>query len=90
MAENFVAPQLEALQSSAMFQQDCAPPQWSVTVCDISKEISPKRWIGHDGPILWPPRSPDVIPLDFFVWGYMKDLIYNTHCISSSLDKECS
>jgi hypothetical protein len=30
----------------------------------------PKRWIGRDGPTPWPPRSPDITPLDFLmgVW----------------------
>ncbi|EFN85682.1 hypothetical protein EAI_02991, partial [Harpegnathos saltator] len=30
------------------------------------------------GPIEWPPRSPDMNPLDFFFWGYLKDCIYKT------------
>ena len=25
---------------------------------------------------LWPPRSPDLTPLDFFVWGYIKDKVF--------------
>lgn len=25
---------------------------------------------------LWPPRSPDLTPLDYFVWGLVKDLGY--------------
>jgi len=29
----------------------------------------PNRWIERDGPIPWPPRSPDIIPLHFFLWG---------------------
>jgi hypothetical protein len=33
----------------------------------------PKRWIGRDGPTPWPPRSPDITPLDFF-----KDKVYST------------
>ena len=36
----------------------------------------PDRWIGCDGPILWLPRSPDITPLDFFLWGYVKDIVY--------------
>jgi hypothetical protein len=24
----------------------------------------------------WPPRSPDLTPYDFFLWGHIKDLIY--------------
>lgn len=26
----------------------------------------------------WPPRSPDLTPLDFFLWGYLKDKVYTT------------
>jgi len=28
------------------------------------------------GPIHWPARSPDLNPLDFFLWGYCKEDIY--------------
>lgn len=24
----------------------------------------------------WPPRSPDLNPLDYFLWGYLKDKVY--------------
>ena len=24
----------------------------------------------------WPPRSPDPTPCDFFLWGYVKSLVY--------------
>jgi hypothetical protein len=34
--------------------------------------------IGRDGPIPWSPRSPDITPLDFFLWGYIKDIVYKT------------
>ena len=26
---------------------------------------------------LWPPRSPDLTPSDYFVWGYLKEKIYH-------------
>jgi hypothetical protein len=42
----------------------------------------PGLWVGHDGPIPWPPRSPDITPLDFFLRGYVKDIVYKTHVIS--------
>ena len=38
----------------------------------------PNRWIGRDGPTPWPPRSPDITPLDFFLWGYVKDNVFST------------
>ena len=33
-------------------------------------------WIGRGGPTSWPPRSPDVTPLDFFLWGYVKTKVF--------------
>ena len=38
----------------------------------------PNRWIGRHGPTPWPPRSPDITPLDFFLWGYVKDKVFST------------
>ena len=34
------------------------------------------RWIGQGGPITWPTRSLDLTPIDFFLWGHIKALIY--------------
>ncbi len=44
-------------------------------------ENLPGRWIGsasdNDNVLLkWPPRSPDLTPCDFFLWGYVKGLVY--------------
>lgn len=38
----------------------------------------PERWIGLHGPQEWPPRSPDLTPMDFFVWKFKKNKIYET------------
>jgi len=38
----------------------------------------PERWIGRRGAIKWPPRSPDLTPLDYFMWGYLKERVYKT------------
>ena len=35
-------------------------------------------WIGRRGYIEWSARSPDLNPLDYFLWGYLKGKIYNT------------
>jgi hypothetical protein len=37
------------------------------------------RWIGRGGEISWAPRSPDMTPLDFFLWGHIKTNIYKTN-----------
>jgi len=40
--------------------------------------VFPNRWIGRAGPTPWPPRSPDITHLDFFLWGYVKDKLFST------------
>ena len=32
--------------------------------------------MGRGGPIQWPARSPDLSPLDFWLWGYLKNKVY--------------
>ena len=78
MLEQFFFPQIEQLQPNIVFQQDGAPPHWSNEVRTTLDNIFPGRWIGRGGPIAWPPRSPDLTPLDFFLWGYVKDKVYAT------------
>ena len=45
----------------------------------------PNRWIGRGGPIEWPPRSPDLTALDYYIWGHMKTLVYETKVDSKEL-----
>ena len=60
------------------FQHDGAPPHFSIVARQVLNRDYRNRWIGRSGPVSWPPRSPDLRPLDFFSWGYMKSLIYET------------
>ena len=32
--------------------------------------------MGRGGPVAWPPRSPDLTPLDFFLWRHVKSVVY--------------
>ncbi|KAJ4433250.1 hypothetical protein ANN_15509 [Periplaneta americana] len=45
-----------------------------------------QQWMGRGGTIAWPARSPDLAPLDYFLWGHMKRLIYET---SVESEKTC-
>ena len=74
----YVSPQLEQYQPQVIFQQDGAPPHWGFEVRQFLNDTFPERWTGRDGPIPWPPRSPDIATLDFFLWGYVKDIVYRT------------
>lgn len=58
------------------FQQDGAPPHFLRAVRDFLNTVFPNRWIGRRGAIEWPPRSPDLTPLDYFLWGYLKSKVY--------------
>uniref|UniRef100_V5GU21 Transposable element Tc3 transposase n=1 Tax=Anoplophora glabripennis TaxID=217634 RepID=V5GU21_ANOGL len=58
--------------------QDGAPPHFRRDVREFLDNTFPNRWIGRNGPVAWPPRSPDLTPCDFFLWGYMKNLVFKT------------
>ena len=42
----------------------------------------PGRWIGHVAIHNWPARSPDLSPLDYCVWGWMKELVYSVKVVT--------
>ena len=58
------------------FQQDGCPAHYSLAARREVDNQFTNRWIGRQGPVEWPARSPDHIPLDFFLWGYLKNKIY--------------
>lgn len=80
MLEMYVFPQIDEIEREkgieVTFQQDGAPCHYSLIVQEALNNRFPDRWIGRNGPIMWPPRSPDLTPLDFFFWGYVKNLVY--------------
>lgn len=51
------------------FQQDGASPH------NTRNERSFSR---SRGPNLWPPRSPDICPMDFYFWGFWMDEVYKS------------
>ena len=59
------------------FQQDGAPPHDAVTVRKFLDEQLPNRWIGRRGPVEWPPRSPDLTPMDLYFWSIVKDKVFS-------------
>lgn len=58
------------------FQQDGAPPHYARAVRNYLDAVFPNKWIGRRGAIEWPARSPDLTPLDYFLWGYLKSKVY--------------
>ena len=72
----------DLLHDELIFQQDGAPPHFVPPVRQFLNDQFPGRWIGRRGPIEWPPRSPDLSPLDFFLWGWLKSKIYTSQTTS--------
>lgn len=66
------------LRQNLYFQHDGAPPHFSRAVSAYLNHQFPGHWIGRGGPHPWPPRSPDLSPLDYCIWGWMKDIVYKT------------
>lgn len=62
------------LPNDAWLQQDGSPPHCGYTVCEFLDECFSNKWIGWGNALAWPPRSPGIISLDFFLWGYIKIL----------------
>ena len=67
-----------AVRCNMWLMHDGCPAHFSRAVRDHLDVAFPNRWIGRGGFVSWPPRSPDLNPLDFFVWGYIKELVYAT------------
>jgi hypothetical protein len=81
MLQFWLFSQLENEPEDFIWQQDGAPRHFLHDVREWLKEVFPRRWIGRAGPedmvfSRWPPRSPDLTPCDFFLWGYLKDRVY--------------
>ncbi|GFX83421.1 putative LOC100569746 [Trichonephila clavipes] len=58
------------------FQQDGATCHTARATIDLLKNTFGDRLISRLGPVNWPPRSCDLTPLDYFLWGYVKSLVY--------------
>jgi len=64
------------------FQQDGTPPHTTNENLEIINRhfgppVSAHKCPGTFGEgHIWPAYSPDLSPLDFFLWGYIKDKIY--------------
>ncbi|XP_041984653.1 uncharacterized protein LOC121737150 [Aricia agestis] len=65
-------------RQNMIFMHDGCPAHFRLAVRSWLDQHFPDRWIGRGGPIPWPARSPDITPMDFFVWGRMKSLVYAT------------
>ena len=62
------------------FQQDGAPPHSYNITLDWLDHKFPNRLINRKREPEWSPNSPDLNPLDFYLWGFLKDtMCRNNH-----------
>ena len=66
------------------FQQDGATPHTAVETRKLLSEKFEDRLISLKASHIWAPHSPDLSPLDFFLWGYAKDNVYKNKPTSIS------
>ena len=73
MINKFLWPELQDMDVDDVYlQQDGATCHTSGESFDRLRERFPGRVISRK----FPPRSCDLTPLDFFLWGYVKDKVY--------------
>ncbi|GFT21085.1 putative DD41D transposase [Trichonephila clavipes] len=77
MITNFFIPELNNHDVQELwFQQDGATCHTARATIDLLKDTLGDHLISRFGPVNWPPRSCDLTPLDYFLWGYVKSLVY--------------
>ena len=77
---DYAWPQLQ--RERLYFQGNGAAPHYAVIVRERLDEKFPGRWIGRRGSFDWPARSSDLILCNFFLWGYLKDVVFKELCTS--------
>jgi hypothetical protein len=55
------------------YMHDGALAHFSFALQDVNYH---DRCIGRGGPTAWPQHSPDLNPLDYYLWGHLKTLVH--------------
>jgi len=94
MLQNFFQPQLGLIfndqhgADNVWFQQDGATARTSRRSFSLLREMIPRHVNSLRGDIGWPPRSPDFTACDFFLWGYLKAMVYKQRPVNLEPLKE--
>lgn len=73
MINDFLMPEIEARNlHDIWFQQDDATCHTACETMDLLRSRFGEQFISRFRPVNWPPRSCDITPLDFYLWGYVK------------------
>ncbi|GBN56822.1 hypothetical protein AVEN_33068-1 [Araneus ventricosus] len=70
--------ELDGERAEARKATDGAPPHIANPVKQLLKRpFGNARIISRHFPTAWPSRSPDLNPLDFWMWGYLKAVVFS-------------
>lgn len=81
MLQNQIIPSIRQLVPEnqfhqVWFQQDGCPAHNFREVNILLAETFGDKVIANSSAVPWPARSPDITPLDFYLWGYVKNEVY--------------
>jgi len=79
MLRNFCEPELHHRGidlPSVWFQQDGATAHVARASMSVLREMFPQHVISRGGDVPWPARSPDLSACDYFLWGYLKSIVF--------------
>jgi hypothetical protein len=88
LAEFFIPDLLERLGEveEVWFHQDGAPAHVANETKAFLVSTFHGRVISRDFIHEWPPRSPDLTPCDYYLWGVVKELVYKERIYNSLPD----
>jgi hypothetical protein len=85
---NFLDEMPLAVLNRIVFHQDGATPHNARMNVAFLNDNFGARWMGTYGPIRWPARSPDLNPLDFFLWDYSRQCLFDSTGYSRRVKKK--
>ena len=59
------------------FQQDVDTCHTTAATLDVLRPVFENPIISRRADVVWPPRSFDLTPLDYYLWGAVKDKCYS-------------
>ena len=78
MLNELIIPSLELAYPGNQFQRFWFQQDRRIRVKDRLQEVFGQRILSIGNAVEWPPRSPDLTPCDFFLWGYVKGRVFKT------------
>ena len=93
MITQFFLPKLDDINVANMWFQDATCYTIIHKTIQLLHETFPGHVLSRFDDQNWPPRSYDLTPLDFFLWGYLKSKVYvnnsTTICALQEEIKHC-